>query len=316
MQAETNTRLNFNQRPHGYTLVESLVVVGIVCLLIGLLIPAVMSVREASRRVSCQNNLHQLGLALESYTQPSNGYMPQLSSGYSAHAGLLPFLDQKQLYNSINFSNKYLPRFRDNRTAASTLLTVFSCPSDAQFGVTGRLNYAANLGLGQESYGFNGAFAIGRYPPIRIAEFTDGTSNTAAMAEWLLGPIGEQRIPERSVFEANVPHPNGKSSSDAVGDFCHAIDILTAKLTAGKGTDWLAAQTGYSFYNHILSPGDHSCSDNGDITNGAYTPGSMHGGSTNVLFMDAHVSSVKDSIIRSNWRALGSRAGGEASPSF
>jgi prepilin-type processing-associated H-X9-DG protein len=176
------------------------------------------------------------------------------------------------------------------------------------------LNYAANLGCGQATYAFNGAFTLGANPAINIADFSDGTSNTAAMAEWLLAPTGTLRDERRSVFNAAVPETGGVSKTDTVADFCHGLDASGARVTYGRGRDWLAAQTGYSFYNHALSVGDHSCTDNGNPTNGVYTAVSLHTDGANALFTDGHVSLISKSVSRAVWRAMGSRSGGDIIP--
>ena len=100
----------------GFTLIELLVVIAIIAVLIALLLPAVQAAREAARRVSCVNNLKQIGLALHNYHQindvfPPGGfpaYTPTVNTGNnacpSAHARLLPFLEQQPLYNALNWS--------------------------------------------------------------------------------------------------------------------------------------------------------------------------------------------------------------------
>ncbi|MCA9160017.1 MAG: DUF1559 domain-containing protein, partial [Planctomycetales bacterium] len=125
-----------------FTLVELLVVIAIIGILVGLLLPAVQAAREAARRMQCTNNLKQIGLAVHNYAStykeaiPNNGSLRTggYPSDYSPLAKLLPFIEQANLENLIDYGI-YMghPALADLppelRVAAGTRVPVFECPT-------------------------------------------------------------------------------------------------------------------------------------------------------------------------------------------
>jgi prepilin-type N-terminal cleavage/methylation domain-containing protein len=112
----------------GFTLIELLVVISIIALLIGLLLPAIQKVRESANRISCGNNLHQLGLAFTCYHNDWNSLPPcQLDNGGATWAVLiLPYMEQGNLYKQWDLSKSY---YQQTDLARLSTVPNYFCPS-------------------------------------------------------------------------------------------------------------------------------------------------------------------------------------------
>ena len=130
----------------GFTLIELLVVIAIIGVLVGLLLPAVQQAREAARRSSCSNNMKQQGLAVHNYADVNPekfpvGWVGEYESGewhgdegegWGFAAQLLPFMEQKNLFDSFDMTKQVGDTV--NAAAIATVVTGFRCPSDGYRG--------------------------------------------------------------------------------------------------------------------------------------------------------------------------------------
>jgi prepilin-type processing-associated H-X9-DG protein/prepilin-type N-terminal cleavage/methylation domain-containing protein len=290
----------------GFTLVELLVVIAIIAVLVGLLLPAVQKAREAAARIQCVNNLKQVGLALHGYHNAWKRLPPGYTSGHDAQgndtgpgwgwaAYLLPHLEQQPLFSTIRFDQPIEAPV--NAAPRITPVPVYLCPGDdAQPTWTAMrrdpmgdplgpicdvasANYVGVFGTTEPGVDGDGVFF--RNSQIRIADIRDGTSVTIVVGE------RSHRLCEATwvgaVTDAMLFPPPGSPAPLVADNSSGMVLGHTGDSNPPGGPD--------SYVNQFSSP---------------------HTGGVNFLFADGHVDFLLTSMNYQVYRALSTRAGGEA----
>ena len=359
------------KRPRlGFTLIELLVVIAIIGVLVALLLPAIQQAREAARRAKCANNLKQLGLATSNYVDAHDGIPPSGQdwgrippagptlmgwetdpwmnaevTNYSMKARILPFLDQGQIYEQINFQHNpvWSTGQMSNRTARAQKIQLFLCPSDPNIGSTsvdaGVCNYGNNHGI--DRYYTNWQPNGPSYTPsswdstaspnpgaLRPKHIQDGTSKTVLWSEWIKGHAGLSGDLKGSVLEVYsiaTPDTFGPSRSystlDAMIEACHAQAAIASPANTWhwKGEYWIWGECGRGgCYSHTDGPNSISCWYNQARPTGdsMVSASSLHSGGVNVALADGSTRFVSTSIDLAIWRALGTRSLGDQTGDF
>jgi prepilin-type N-terminal cleavage/methylation domain-containing protein/prepilin-type processing-associated H-X9-DG protein len=298
-----------------FTLVELLVVIAIIGILVALLLPAVQAAREAARRSQCTNNLKQMGIGLHNHhdtlkTLPPGVMRPtgpeNSENGSHWTAYLLPFIEQTPLYDKIAPLENPVPVWADGgvrQAACSTLIPAFRCPSSADpdtlnsQGIASRVlsNYGAvasgTSGLpghaqagengfylddgGPDHARFNGVFTFNKKR--KLSDITDGTSNTAGVAEWFR-------------YENTA---DGNSNNTICDHFILGSPDIN------------------NLHTHAYGSLGHPINRRDDQHAGRAAFRSRHPGGANLMLMDGSVRFLNENVADVVRGAMGTRNGGE-----
>jgi prepilin-type N-terminal cleavage/methylation domain-containing protein/prepilin-type processing-associated H-X9-DG protein len=304
-----------NTKSRGFTLIELLVVIAIIAILIGLLLPAVQKVRDSAARMSCMNNMKQLGLALHNF-HDQNGALPPSGTTVPRYVGwralTLPHIEQENLQKLYNFNLNWWEG--TNTAAAAVPVKTFQCPA-----VPGRAevlsavakaprpalafanplaptDYEALMGvqpnainphLSAPLYTSANRFAVmHRDSRVRITDITDGTTNTIMVVEAAGRPL---------VYRGRA------ARTDLAND---------------QGIGWADSEGPFSFDGASADGALEGCGPAAGCVNvmnkkNDNEPFGFHSGGANVLFADGRVQFVRDAISLPTFAALATRAAGE-----
>jgi len=301
----------------GFTLIELLVVIAIIAVLIGLLLPAVQKVREAAARMSCQNNMKQLGLAVHQYNDLAKS-LPKADSGiYPSPQGkqrgwliyLLPFLEEENRYRQIDLTKGGLDTSINTLSGVSNLsviqqnLKVVMCPSDGTVDTPQMGNDQAASTL----------LALGNYSQ-NVGDHINGAGSTGFPGSLAYGNGATNYTNTRGVMSRYGYGAKFSEIKDGLSNTFFVGEVIPAYCS---WQDW-----GYQNFATTAWPLNYG---NAQFQAGTFTrtgnPSecivfrSFHSGGANFLFGDGSVRMLTDFIDYTLYRALASRAGGEvASP--
>ena len=318
----------------GFSMVELLVVIAIIGVVAALLLPAVQSAREASRRTACTNNLRQIGLAAQNHLSvkgslpagsisrenPAAPYAPWTFYRWSALAQLTPFLEESAAQQALDMSQPmYDTSFgvtEANRYGVELVIDIFLCPSDSQQSVVdafGPTNYAVCSGTGRDGgspIDTDGTFFVNS--AIRAAQITDGTSHTVLASESTLGIARQEDHDEQLEYKFVLSAP-------LTEEFCRLTPQWN--ISDPRGFSWASGDFRCALYNHYLPPNAPTPDCMGVVTTGdpsvRFTPHgwrtarSYHFGGVNSLWADGSGRFVEDDVDLAVWRAMATINGGD-----
>ena len=341
-------RTRFKLR-RGFTLIELLVVIAIIAILVALLLPAVQQAREAARRSQCKSNLKQFGIALHNY-HDVNTVFPRFGHGstldgaggdgwrsFSAHAMILPYVDQAPLYETIDFNINACCNGPNNDALLNNIkIAAFRCPSDSPPSNMGAPNnyavcmgpnfgFSADVNQGQQNGAFN------RHAVVNFAAITDGTSNVIAASEIITtdqgGAPGTQeelsRVREGQSITGEYSNPRAwpRGGTPAITEanvrtWEAAASAITAINGNRVGDKWFHGEPMRTAYNTLLTPNSKTpnasfhCGGCHYDGGGLFGARSKHTGGVHAVLCDGAVRFISENIDWTTYQALGGRNDG------
>jgi prepilin-type processing-associated H-X9-DG protein len=301
------------RRRAGFTLIQLLVILAIFAILLGLLLPAIQKVREAANRMKSQNNLKQMALACHNY-HDVNGKFPSGNdaNNFSAAAYLLPYLEQDNVFKMIDFGKP----MTDEANAAVRKLVIRTFLADTDSVTTvkedfGATNYLFNAGSNPDLKDNDGVFF--QESATKIADITDGTSNTILAGETLKGDGKKQAVDVRRQYVLL-----GKDALKEIKDDAGVEDFKNNKNIAGdRCASWMDGRflqgtfTGTRALNDTRP--DVSCEGLGGLSGlRSYYAGYI----TNIAMCDGSVRAISSSVKLETWKLLTARNDGQPIPDF
>jgi prepilin-type processing-associated H-X9-DG protein len=294
-----------------FSLFELLVILALLALLFALLLPAVAKVRQAANRATSQNNLKQIALACHNYFAVTNVFPPgDDDNHFSTAAYLLPYIEQANLFQLIDFKKPITDKVND--PVRETSIKVFLSPDDPIQHVKDKLgatNYLFNAGSKPPLEDNDGIFY--HNSKVRIADITDGTSNTLLAGETLKGDGATKAV--------DVRRQHVQLDKDAIKDLNEESgvkDFAASQHIAGdRCASWLDGRflqgtfTGTRVLNDKKP--DVNCGGAGGLSGlRSLTP------TSNIAMCDGSVRAVTGKISLDTWKALAGRNDGMVIPNF
>jgi len=319
------------KRSRGFTLVELLVVIAIIGILVALLLPAVQAAREAARRMSCGNNLHQMAIALHNYMDKTQEALPRgaevtrglacccnsadWSLGHTVHTMLLPYVEQQALYDRYNMN---VPFWAQTPGIINQKIPNYLCPSAREHIVGTATNLSSGSSnpapyVSQDVYPHN-------YPAAGTNHGWGGCGRHGSSA---VNGVFAMRY---GILEENGTRADPRVKLSTITDGT-SNTMAFAETAQGRPTYYGGSGPTHSWMNQrgkgwadpvynstLFSVGPLSTPNSLVSQYGGYNASnatSYHPGGVQVAFMDGNVRFMSQTINGATWAALGTPHGGE-----